>query len=122
MSTRANSVRRLIRVSAVADASLGGFLAFGTAPALASYTAQVENGTLQITGNQDSDKLALRLAPGDPNTLQVDVGDDGTTDFSFDRSTFTAINVDARGGRDRVTVAPEVSQLINPVVDLGADQ
>ncbi len=32
------------------------------------------------------------------------------------------LKVNTLGGRDRVTVAPEVSQLINPVVDLGADQ
>ena len=40
-----------------------------------------------------SDKLALRLSPGDPGTLQLDAGEDGTVDFSFDRSTFTSIDV-----------------------------
>ena len=36
--------------------------------------------------------------------LQVDVGDDGTADFSFDRSTFTAIDVEAGGGDDQVRI------------------
>ena len=34
----------------------------------------------------------------------MDVGDDGTVDFSFDRSTFAAIDVQAGGGNDQVRV------------------
>jgi Ca2+-binding RTX toxin-like protein len=36
--------------------------------------------------------------------LQLDAGEDGTVDFSFDRSTFTAIDVQAGGGDDEVRV------------------
>ncbi len=79
-------------------------LAFGASPAFAAYTAGVQGGTLQIKGDGVSDKLALRLSPTDPNMLQVDVGEDGTVDFVFDRSTFTAINVQAGGGNDEVRV------------------
>jgi Ca2+-binding RTX toxin-like protein len=89
-----------------APASVGtiGILGFTAAPALASYRAEVQGRTLQIVGNAASDKLALRLVPGSPNILQVDVGDDGTADFSFDRSTFSAIVVHARAGNDEVRV------------------
>src|SRR5689334_4568598 len=73
-------------------------------PALAAYTASVENGTLNVVGDRAGEKLALRLTPGDPNTLQVDVGDDGIADFTFDRSTFTAIHVAAGGGDDQVRI------------------
>jgi Ca2+-binding RTX toxin-like protein len=79
-------------------------LAFAAGPAAAAYTAQVQDGTLNIVGDNASDKLALRLAPGSPGTLQLDVGEDGTADFSFDRSTFTAIDVQAGGGDDEVVV------------------
>jgi Ca2+-binding RTX toxin-like protein len=72
--------------------------------ASAAVTAHVQDGTLVITGDSGDDKLALRLAPGAPQTLQVDVGEDGTTDFSFDRSTFTAIQVAAGPGDDEVVV------------------
>jgi hypothetical protein len=85
----------------VLGASVAALLGFNAAPALASYTAGVQNGTLQIKGDGANDKLALGLSPTDPNTLQVDVGEDGTVDFSFDRSTFTAINVQAGGGTTR---------------------
>jgi hypothetical protein len=64
----------------------------------------VQGRTLQIVGNPASDKLALRLAPGSPHILQVNVGDDGTADFSFDRSTFDAIVVHAGAGNDEVRV------------------
>ena len=65
--------------------------------------ARVHAGTLEITGTPVADTIALRLAPGAPTTLQVDVGGDGTADFSFDTSTFTAINVQAGDGADTVT-------------------
>src|SRR5262249_1173297 len=71
---------------------------------LAAYTANVQSGTLNVVGDGAGDKLALRLAPGDPSTLQLDVGDDGIPDFSFDRSTFTAIHVAAGGGDDQVRI------------------
>ena len=59
-------------------------LAFAS-PSPAAYTAQIVAGTLQITGNGASDKLALRLQAGVPTVLDVDVGDNGTADASFDR-------------------------------------
>ena len=96
--------RRVLEGCVVASAAVGAMFAFGTDSALASFHAQVQNGTVQIIGNGASDKLSLRLAPGDPNTLQVDVGEDGTPDFSFNRSTFTAINVQGGGGNDDIRI------------------
>src|SRR3954468_3808934 len=87
-------------VAAVAAAAFG----LGASPARAAYAAHVQAGTLQVIGDGASDKLALRLAPGAPNTLQVDVGHDGTADFSFDRTTFTAIEVHAGGGDDELRI------------------
>ncbi len=97
-------VRRARQLCAVTGAALAGTFAFGAQSALAAYTANVHNGTLEINGDRASDKLALRLAPGDPNTLQVDVGDDGTPDFSFNRSTFTAIHVQGGAGNDEIRI------------------
>jgi Ca2+-binding RTX toxin-like protein len=88
----------------VCVASVSAVLAFGAGPAWASYTAQIVGGTLQVTGNGSSDKLALRLQAGVPTVLEVDVGDNGTADASFDRSLFTGISVSAGGGNDRVRV------------------
>ncbi len=96
--------RRLLNAVIATSASGAALLGVGATPALASYKAQVQGGTLQITGNGASDKLALHLDPNNPNVLQLDVGEDGTADFSFDRSTFDSINVDAGGGNDDVRV------------------
>ena len=84
-----------------AAASASSLALFGVAadPAFASYKAQVQNGVLQITGDGASDKLAL-VANG--TALAVDVGEDGTIDFSFDSSTFSSINVQAGDGDDTV--------------------
>src|SRR5262249_38186406 len=65
-----------------------------------TYKASIKRGTLTITGNDASSKLALRL--GANGRLEVDVGDDGTADFSFDRSKFSSIVIDAGGGDDIV--------------------
>src|SRR5262245_44103334 len=96
--------KKMLVLGALAAGVAAAVLGPGAGPALAAYTASVQNGTLNVVGDNASDKLALRLAPGDPNTLQVDVGDDGTADFSFDRSTFTAIHVAAGGGDDQVRI------------------
>jgi Ca2+-binding RTX toxin-like protein len=73
-------------------------------PAAAAYSAKVSGDTLLVTGDAASDKLALRLQPGSPTTLVVDVDQNGTADFSFDRTTFTAIDVRAGAGDDEVRV------------------
>jgi Ca2+-binding RTX toxin-like protein len=102
--SRGGKRMKALQGGAVLGASVAALLGVNVAPALASYTAGVQGQTLQIKGDGASDKLALRLSPADPNMLQVDVGEDGTADFSFDRSTFTAINVQAGGGDDEVRV------------------
>jgi Ca2+-binding RTX toxin-like protein len=105
--------------SAVGGACLTAMLGFAAGPAVAAYKAQVQAGTLQIVGDGASDKLELLTAPDNPNLLELDVGEDGTIDFTFDRSTFSAINVQAGGGDDEVRISPE-AQLDNVTIDGGA--
>ena len=80
--------------------------ASASAPAsAASVTASLRQGVLTVTGTAGPDIITVRLKAGDPNTLEVDVGADGTADFSFLRSTVTAITVSAGDGDDIVTVS-----------------
>ena len=82
-----------------------GLTAFGAAAAApSSVQASVSGRTLTVTGTAGADAIALRLAAGDPNTLQVDAGDDGTAEFSFDRTTFEQIQVLAGAGNDRIRI------------------
>jgi hypothetical protein len=78
-------------------------------PGQASHPPKVKRPTLQygqltIMGTKGSDKLALRLQAGDPSTIQVDVGDDGSADFSFARSDVAKITVRAKAGNDLVRI------------------
>lgn len=93
-------------VAAVAAAAvLGvGFRSTGTAAAQGQGSASVGQDTLTVTGTEHADNIALLLAPGAPGTLQVDFGDDGSPEFSFNRSTFSRINVFARDGNDHVRI------------------
>jgi Ca2+-binding RTX toxin-like protein len=93
--------RRALTLSAAAGSILAATLTFAATQADAAYTAQVKTGTLQIRGDGASDKLTL--APT-ATTLILDVGDDNTADFTFDRSTFTAVSVQAGDGDDEVRV------------------
>ena len=65
---------------------------------------KLRHGLLSIEGTDAADKIALRLKAGDPGTLQVDVGDNGSADFQFARADVTAITVDARAGDDLVRI------------------
>jgi Ca2+-binding RTX toxin-like protein len=96
------SKRIILALVALTVVLLAGVLGVHTASA--AVAARVQNGTLLVSGDAASDKIALRLAPGAPSTLQVDVGDDGTADFTFARSTFTAVDVEAGGGDDAIRI------------------
>jgi hypothetical protein len=65
---------------------------------------RLEHQTLRVRGTQANNSIALRLAAGDPTVVQVDLGDNGTADFSFPRPAIESIRVAARGGNDRVRI------------------
>jgi hypothetical protein len=82
-----------------------GLASAGTAAAAApAVNANVGNGTLHISGTPHADRITLRLSPRDPNQLEVDARDNGSADFSFDRSTFVAIDVAAGNGDDTIKI------------------
>ncbi|HTO53923.1 MAG TPA: calcium-binding protein [Myxococcota bacterium] len=89
----------LVLILGVSTATL-----FPTSRAEAKYTAQVDGDSLVLTGDNKGDALAVRLTAGDPTHLDIDVGDDGTADFNFDRSLFTAIAIHAGAGRDTIRI------------------
>ena len=65
---------------------------------------QLAHGELAIEGTNAGDRLALRLQSGNPAILQVDVGDDGSADFSFARAEIARISVDGGNGDDVVRI------------------
>ena len=71
--------------------------------ATTSVTATVASGTLLIAGTSGPDQITLRADVNDPNSLVVDTG---SQTLSFDRTTFTAISADLRGGDDHFSVDP----------------
>jgi Ca2+-binding RTX toxin-like protein len=65
---------------------------------------KLKDGVLSIQGTKASDQIALRLQAGEPGTLQVDVGDDGSADFSFQRNSIAKIAINSRAGGDLVRI------------------
>lgn len=113
---------RALRIGVATGASILAMCGFAADQTIAgepaSVTAQVHNGTLQITGTTGPDTVVLRLEPGQPNTLDVDVGDDGTVDFRFDRSTFGAIDVQGGAGDDQVRIDESEGAFTDDVITL----
>src|SRR4051794_23254257 len=60
--------------------------------------AAINQGTLEVKGNQRANTVALRLKAGDQTRIEVDVGDEGYADFSFARRDVSAIKVTMGGG------------------------
>ena len=67
----------------------------------------MQGTTLEVKGDKASDKLTL--VPDGATTLALDVGSDGTIDFSFDRSTFDKVHVNAGDGDDEINVIGNVA-------------
>jgi len=65
---------------------------------------KLRHGLLEIEGTKASDRIALRLKATDQDILQVDVGDDGTVEFSFKRKHIAKIAIAARAGDDVVRI------------------
>src|SRR4051812_26769402 len=99
MMMNLNGFRRLAPLLAVTAAGLLFAL-----PANAAIKAKIVAGTVTITGDGADDRVSLALDGASPRNLLVDVGDDGSTDFTFAGGTFTGVDVATGGGNDDVTI------------------
>jgi Ca2+-binding RTX toxin-like protein len=91
---------RLARTLLLAGSSLVALAVLADGADAAAVKASVKKDVLTVTGTTGIDAITLRLKAGDPNTLEVDVGADGSANFAFDRKRFTAIVVEGGAGRD----------------------
>ena len=66
--------------------------------------AVVKHGALEVKGGDQDNRIALRLAADNPGVIQVDVGDDGSPQFSFARAGISAINVRGGDGNDSLRI------------------
>jgi hypothetical protein len=100
-------VAALSVLPAVAAASM-----FSSAPALgapadtkqARVEAGIHRGRLDVLGTASSNRINLRLKPGDKSRLQVDVGANGSAEFTFKRSAFSRIAVHGGAGADALSI------------------
>jgi hypothetical protein len=65
--------------------------------------AKLKHGTLRVQGGNGGQKVALRLN-GDRSRIQVDAGDNGSADFTFDLADVHSINVRMGGGNDSARI------------------
>ena len=91
-------------VTAAALGATAGTAAGHRAAPSQDPVAQLQHGELAIQGTNADDKFALRLQAGNRAVLQLDVGDDGSADFSFARAEIAKVSVDAGNGDDAVRI------------------
>ena len=94
---RLRATTRLLLAGAVLTTAL-----WLSAQAQAAVTASVARGTLTVTGSAPGERIALRAASG--GRLVVDVGDNGSPNFTFLRNRFTRIVVSGGLGNDRLRI------------------
>jgi Ca2+-binding RTX toxin-like protein len=81
---------------------------------------KLRHGVLSVVGTEASERVALRLQAGEPGILQVDVGDDGSADFSVKREKIAQIAVFAEAGDDVVRI-DEVNGVFTDVIPTSID-
>jgi Ca2+-binding RTX toxin-like protein len=96
--------RRPLGLAATACLAVGLATTGSAAASPSAGTSSVSSDVLTVTGTSHADQVALRLAAGDPTTLEVDFGDDGSADQTFSRVTFSRIEVALRSGDDRFRI------------------
>ncbi len=105
LSSRARAARRhrIVRTALIVG-SLSGGLAPAAQAAHSGVTVVVKHRTLMISGTARSDRIALRLRPHHPQTVQIDVGDNGSPNFQVNRHRFNAIRITTGAGTDSVRI------------------
>jgi Ca2+-binding RTX toxin-like protein len=66
--------------------------------------AFARRGQLNVLGTARGERITLRLKRGNTSRLQVDVGGNGSAEFTFNRSRFNRIIVHAGSGSDTLSV------------------
>ena len=94
---------RPILLAAVLASAFAG-LALNPGSAAATVSAGTANGVLNVTSNGANDHVRLRIAPGDPSTLELDADGDLDYDVGFPRGAFTKVVIDMGGGDDTASL------------------
>ena len=89
-----------LRRLAIAGAPLVATLALA-APAGAATSMQVDDRTLQVTGDNAGNQIVVYPQQND---VIVDIGDDGVAEFTAHRAAFDKVEVRGGGGDDRLFV------------------
>jgi Ca2+-binding RTX toxin-like protein len=104
MTRKINLAASATALAAAVPAILATPIAAAHNPNVDGVRAVVKHGTLVVKGGDQDNRIALRLDARDPGVIQVDVGDDGSPQFSFARSGIEAINMRGGDGNDSLRI------------------
>jgi Ca2+-binding RTX toxin-like protein len=99
-------MRSIYSIAAVVAVALAALVVAAHASAKSykadGIRASLHHGTLRVQGTHGDQQVALRLS--DRTQIQVDAGDDGSADFTFDRADVQAIKVKMGQGNDSARI------------------
>jgi Ca2+-binding RTX toxin-like protein len=108
INTSSQPIRPLHVIAAVVALALAALAVASHSSAKSSKVdgvrAAVKHHALSVKGSSHGDTIALRLKAGDPSRIQVDVGDNGSADFSFARGDVSTIKVKGGNRNDSIRV------------------
>ena len=118
--TTAHNLRSLpVLLAAAAAALLASTGMAAGAEAAQTLDARISDGALRVKGTAADDQLTLRLRAGDTGVIELDVGDDGTADFAFQRALAKEIRINARAGDDLVRIDEANGTIVEATVIQG---
>ncbi len=106
-TTNSWPTRPIYSIAAVVAVALAALVVAAHASAsqkVDGVRATLKHGTLTVKGSDGGQQVALRLQAGDTSVIQVDAGDNGSADFSFDRGHVSAIKVKMGDGNDSARI------------------
>jgi Ca2+-binding RTX toxin-like protein len=77
--------------------------------------ADIRQGTLVVKGDDQANRVSVRLKAGDPSVVEVDAGDNGSADYSFARADVDAISVKMGDGDDSARVDDSNGSFTNTI-------
>jgi RTX calcium-binding nonapeptide repeat (4 copies) len=104
MTRRTTLAASVTALAATLPALLAPAIAGAQSEKIDGVRAEIKRGTLNVKGGDQANVVALRLKAGDPSRVQVDVGDNGSAEFSFARGAISAIKVKTGEANDSVRV------------------
>lgn len=113
------NINRILGAAGGAALAAGIVAVAAPAGAASGPSADVDGDTLRVEGSGADDKIAFTFFAGSvTTTVRIDFGADGSFEEVFDVTTFSRLDVDSKGGSDKITFTDPSANARNETITL----